>query len=99
MKCYTNVEVSAILTEGFTYGFKLNYDGPRFGFECDNLKSINKRENEAISIAMKEVRLGRLAGPFLFKPFENLLVSPVGLIPKKRRYLAFDPSFIFPYRS
>ncbi|KAK3104130.1 hypothetical protein FSP39_024643 [Pinctada imbricata] len=46
---------------------------------------------------MKEVRLGRLAGPFLFKPFENLLVSPVGLIPKKDgtwrliHHLSFPP--------
>ena len=31
----------------------------------------------------KELSLGRVAGPFSAPPFHNLVVSPLGLIPKK----------------
>ena len=31
---------------------------------------------------MKEVQLGRYAGPFLMPPFENYIQSPIGLVPK-----------------
>ena len=51
--------------------------------ECKNLASINLLEQEAIAIVMKEVNLGRIAGPFKVKPLTNLRLSPVGLIPKK----------------
>ena len=31
---------------------------------------------------MKEVKLGRVAGPFLKVPFDNYIQSPIGLVPK-----------------
>lgn len=97
LSVYPNTEITTFLTNGFTYGFKLNYEGPRIGIEYDNLKSVYKHEKDAIEIAMKEVRLGRVAGPYLQKPIENLLVSPIGLIPKKDgtwrliHHLSFPP--------
>ncbi|KAK3103024.1 hypothetical protein FSP39_015834 [Pinctada imbricata] len=61
----------------------LCYNGPRDFVVYPNLKSIKMHEREAFEVVMKEVQLGRIAGPFLDKPFLNLRVSPVGLIPKK----------------
>ena len=42
----------------------------------DNLQIVNKM----ISV---ELHLGRVAGPFLRPPFTDLVVSPLGLVPKK----------------
>ena len=68
---------------GFKRGFDLHYSGPRISLVCPNLKSIRGKESIAFEIAMKEVRLGRVAGPFSICPLPNLRVSPVGLVPKK----------------
>ena len=83
LETYPDQSVSRLLTEGFSFGFYLQYSGPRLHVEYENLKSINAHENEAIEVVMKEVELGRKAGPFSLPPLQNLRVSPVGLIPKK----------------
>ena len=83
LQCYPNQADAKLLYEGFSTGFKLQYDGPREFTECDNLKSLRMHEHEAIEVVLKEVDLGRIAGPYKERPLENLRVSPVGLIPKK----------------
>ena len=83
LQCYPNQTDAKLLYEGFSTGFKLQYDGPREFTECDNLKSLRMHEHEAIEVVLKEVDLGRIAGPYKERPLENLRVSPVGLIPKK----------------
>ena len=48
---------------------------------------------------MKEVKLGRVAGPFKSVPFENFIQSPIGLVPKKgedQTRLIFHLSYTFP---
>ena len=48
---------------------------------------------------MKEVGLGRVAGPYVKVPFKNFMQSPVGLVPKdggKDTRLIFHLSFDFP---
>ena len=45
---------------------------------------------------MEETKLGRVAGPFEHMPFENLIVSPIGLVPKSspgEYRLIFDLSY------
>lgn len=76
-------EKAAFLLHGFSYGFSLHYSGPRISRESKNLKSA--LDNPAIvqEKINKEVLAGRVAGPFAIKPFENLIVSPIGLVPKK----------------
>ena len=47
---------------------------------------------------MKEVKLGRYAGPFKQPPFDNFIQSPIGLVPKdkgKQTRLIFHLSFDF----
>ena len=83
LKDYPDVKTSKLLYEGFSFGFFLHYEGPREATDCVNLASLKEKENIAFDIALKEISLGRLAGPFDQRPLPNLRLSPVGLVPKK----------------
>jgi hypothetical protein len=50
--------------------------------DADNLKSALQDPSLVVQKISKEVDMGRIAGPFVSKPFPNLIVSPVGLVPK-----------------
>ena len=88
LKDYPDVKTSKLLYEGFSFGFFLHYEGPREATDCVNLASLKGKENIAYDIALKEISLGRLAGPFDQRPLPNLRLSPVGLVPKKMVLIA-----------
>ena len=74
------------------------YSGPRASRESRNLKSALARPDIVQEKKNKEVLAGRVAGPFTAKPFKNLIVSPIGLVPKKTpneyrliHHLSFPP--------
>ena len=90
---YPDQDIASFLYEGFKYGFKLCYEGPRQSVVFPNLKSIQSHEVEAINIILKEVELGRISGPYMQKPLQNLIASPVGIIPKKNGS-SFHSSFV-----
>ena len=71
------------LLTGFKSGFSLQYSGPRKFRESQNLKSALEAPDLVESKLIKEIALGRVAGPFPTAPFPSLRVSPVGLVPKK----------------
>ena len=77
-------EVSRLLTY-LQYGHPLHYPGPRTNRSAPNLKSVRASPKLALQKIFKEIRLGRIAGPFdspsaTGLPF--LTISPIGLIPK-----------------
>jgi hypothetical protein len=74
-----------ILAEGFLIGFKVGYEGPRIPTNYRNLASTYIHENQLEQKLIKELKLGRIAGPFSYRPLENLRISPIGLVPKKYR--------------
>ena len=80
LKCYPQC---AFLIQGFKYGFRLHYNGPEQSYELKNNKSVFVNENDVFEKVLKEVNLGRTAGPFLNKPFDNFHVSPLGRVAKK----------------
>ena len=74
------------LVDGFTNGFKFHYKGPlengqRF---APNLKLRIGSKTELWNKVMKEVELGRYAGPFDKPPFDSFVQSPIGLVPKDK---------------
>lgn len=80
---YPNRQAAEFLKTGFTKGFELNYGGPRMPVDFPNLQSVIQNPQEAKKKIMKELSLGRYAGPFKARPLPNLRVSPIGLVPKK----------------
>ena len=74
------------LIEGFSNGFKLEYEGPlrECRREAPNLKLRVGNATELWNKVMNEVELGRFAGPFDEPPFEYSVQSPIGLVPKDK---------------
>ena len=76
-------EESQFLISGFKEGFSIGYKGdvnvqqtaPNLKLECGTKFDIWQK-------VMKEVKLGRYAGPFDEIPFDNFIQSPIGLVPK-----------------
>jgi len=82
LELYPDKKSAAILKDGFTFGFKLGYLGLRNYRESPNLKSIDANPHMALEKVMKEVGLLRIAGPFSQIPIPDLIISPIGLVPK-----------------
>jgi hypothetical protein len=80
---YPNKDDAEILLSGFKFGFKTNYYGPRLPVDCKNLKSAYQHESETQQQILKEIEMGRIAGPFNERPFTNLRLSPIGVVRKK----------------
>lgn len=76
---------AGILRDGFSKGFSIHYSGPREARECGNLKSVADHPSIVQKKLSKEIEAGRMAGPFDTKPFKNLIVSPIGIVPKKSK--------------
>ena len=71
------------LIQGFSYGFHIHYSNLQSRFESPNLLSANDQPNIVTEKLHKEIKAGRVAGPFSALPFDNFVVSPLGLVPKK----------------
>ena len=70
-----NQDKKKYLVEGFCKGFDLHYGGPLEGCRrtAPNLKLRVGNKVELWNKVMKEVQLGRYAGPFEQPPFENFV--------------------------
>ncbi|KAJ1089134.1 hypothetical protein NDU88_002285 [Pleurodeles waltl] len=82
---YDRPEDSELLVRGFRNSFRLGYQGPRVRRWAENLRSVHGKEELVQKKLRKEVREGRMAGPFSFWPLRNLIVSPIGVVPKKEK--------------
>ncbi|XP_053563915.1 uncharacterized protein LOC128654176 [Bombina bombina] len=76
-------EDAELLLTGFSSGFMIPYKDERMEGIPGNLKSAREYPGVLREKIEKEVRLGRMAGPFVEPPFMNLRVSPLGVVPKK----------------
>ncbi|MEW8545793.1 MAG: reverse transcriptase domain-containing protein [Candidatus Thiodiazotropha sp.] len=79
---YDQDKATAIFN-GFAFGFPLYYSGERSPSESKNLKSANLLPEVVRRKIKGEIDAGRVAGPFDYRPFPTLRVSPLGLVPKK----------------
>ena len=72
--------------DGFKNGFSLEYQGGLKACRrlAPNLKLRVGNKTELWNKVMKEVELGRYAGPYEDPPFEHFVQSPIGLVPKDK---------------
>ena len=96
-----DVEETRFLLDGFTTGFDIEYQGPwkrqDYSRNIPFLDGVGDKY-DLWSKIMKEVEVGRYAGPFLQVPFTYFVQSPIGLVPKagvKKTRLIFHLSYDF----
>ena len=71
------------LVNGFKHGFEIGYQGDRnIQLRAKNLQFTVGTKVDLWNKVMKEVKVGRYAGPFKEIPFKNYIQSPIGLVPK-----------------
>lgn len=73
----------AFIISGFQTGFKLGHEGPRHLQNSSNLPSALDNASIVADKIATEVHAGRVSGPHTIKPFDNLKISPLGIVPKK----------------
>ena len=81
--CGYNYLLKKYLLSGFRNGFRL--DNTKFT-PSDNdktLKSARIQPDMIDNKLDKEIKLGRIQGPFKHCPFDNIVISPLGLVEKK----------------
>ena len=81
---YPNKRAAQVLRSGFSEGFRLGYMGPRVSRESRNLRTVSQLPEKVKEKIDKEKSLGRIVGPFQKPPIENLIISPIGLVPKSQ---------------
>lgn len=79
---YPNRQAANFLVLGFKLGFRIPAIGPRVATMSKNLKSIIGMEAIVTEKIDKEVRVGRVLGPFPIPPVDDLRVSPLPIVPK-----------------
>ena len=73
------------LHRGFSQGFDIGYRGNKnVKMKSPNLKLTIGSPIELWNKVIKEVQLGRYAGPYQTVPFEHYIQSPIGLVPKDK---------------
>ena len=93
---YPIKEIADYLREGFNNGFRIPYTGPRTERFSPNHGSASIHPDIIMNRLNEEIKLGRVAGPFLNPPMNDLIISPIGLVPKSTPgefRLIFDLSY------
>ncbi|XP_077790847.1 uncharacterized protein LOC144328967 [Podarcis muralis] len=83
LKSYPNREAADYLGNGFSQGFRIPVVESPVARNPANQKSVRELPQVARKKIAKEVAMRRMAGPFVTPPFQNLHVSPLGIVPKK----------------
>ena len=75
--------IAVVLSSGFRDGFPLHYEGDPGCSDANNLFSAIENPDVVDGKISKELKAGRLAGPFRTRPFYPFRISPLGVVPKK----------------
>lgn len=84
LRGYDNMDKN-ILVAGFTYGFRIpstiSKDPPKHGYT--NHQSVLVHMDIVQAKIDKEISKGRISGPHDHPPLTDMIISPLGLVPKK----------------
>ena len=83
LRNYGDRDAATRIADGFRFGFRLGFKGERVAGETRNLISAKQHARELMAKLLKEIKLGRIVGPFTTPPILNFRCSPVGVVPKK----------------
>ena len=72
------------LVDGFINGFQIQFEGIMQFRDCRNLLSARKLPHILKEKKNFELKAKRVVGQFYEPPFQDFIVSPLGLVPKKR---------------
>ena len=79
-----NTRESGFLCQGFAHGFSIGYQGPTERQSTSHNLPLRVGNHIVLwNKIMKEVRLGRVVGPYDRIPFESYIQLPIGLVPKQ----------------
>ena len=67
IKDYPLEDVKLELVNGFKNGFRFQYNGPRISVMSRNVLSAEYKKYNTVNKLMKEVKMGRMLGPFTKK--------------------------------
>ena len=76
LRNYRDRDAATRITEGFRFGFRLGFKGERVAVEARNLISAKQHARELMAKLLKEIKLGRIVGPFNTPPFLIFAVPP-----------------------
>ena len=71
------------LINALGYGTRIGYLGPQKSRVSTNLVSASQHPEVVSANLSKEMRMGRVAGPFSAPPLPNFQCHPIGVVPKK----------------
>ncbi|VDI43964.1 Hypothetical predicted protein [Mytilus galloprovincialis] len=91
---YANRVDAQLLLEGFTFGFRIQYEGPRISTTAKKFGFCRNTQVRNISKVARRGQTGRILGPFSKKPISTLRISPIGLVQKPDKWLASHISFV-----
>lgn len=75
--------LAQFLINGFTFGFRIPYQGQRAFRVSKNLSSLKNNDGFFQSKLINELRAHRIAGPYTNPPFPNIQVHLWDWYPKK----------------
>ena len=76
-------ELVKYLLDSYTHGFKLGLtQTPKCRPPCKNPREALRKPEVVQALIDKEVKLGHMLGPFNEPPFEDMVYSPVNIVPK-----------------
>ena len=71
------------MVDGYTHGFKLGLDKkPAARPPCQNSRAAEKHPEVVADLIKKEIERGHMLGPFNNPPIEDMVFSPIHIVPK-----------------
>ena len=96
-KLLTDFSNKNFIINGFKYGFRIGYTGNHTNVLASNAKSVNQNPEATLGKINEELKLGRLAGPFITSPFSYFKSCPLALRLKSNGNWRMLHNLSYPY--